>query len=180
MCRCIVCVDPGRAKAPHAPTRLSRRRAMQGGMLMAVSLAAGCQSTTRNNQPKGQPAGTAPITNTDPCATRLHDICGALLLYYVDHHRLPARIEELTEYPDFKDIREFRCPVSGQAYIYNPVGVVSPDQPTRVILYDPVPSHAGMRWGVSFAESHDAAPLVTKVIALPESYFSLNLRVPRS
>jgi hypothetical protein len=152
---------------------------MHSGLLLGASLAAGCQSTTRSNHAKGPPADTAPITNTDPCATRLHDICGAILFYYATRHHLPARLEELTALPGFEDIHEFRCPVSGQPYLYNPIGIVSPDQPTHIILYDPAPSHSGMRWAVSFVEPQGAAPPFTKVIALPESYFSLNLRVPK-
>ena len=179
MCRCHLCIVPVRPDAPASPIALSRRRLIQSGLLMGASLATGCQSTTRSTQPKVQPADPSAITATDPCATRLHDICGAILFYYATRHHLPARLDELTELPGFEDIREFRCPVSGQPYLYNPVGIVSPDQPTRVILYDPAPSHAGMRWAVSFVEPQGAAPPFTKVIAMPESAFSLNLRVPK-
>lgn len=177
MCRrnSIECFDP----RADERSLLSRRRLLHGGLLLGVSLAAGCQSTTRDDNARVTPVPSSAITNTDPCATRLHDICGAILFYYATRHRLPARLEELTELPGFEDVREFRCPASNQPYLYNAVGIVSPDQPARVILYDPAPSHAKMRWAVSIAEPQDAAPLVTKVIALPESYFSLNLRVPK-
>ena len=150
---------------------------MQGGLLLGASLVTGCQNTSVPQKPLPE---TSAISNTDPCATRLHDICGAILFYYATRQKLPARLEELTQLPGFEDIREFRCPVSGEPYLYNPIGIVTPEQPTRVILYDPAPSHAKMRWAVSIVEPPDAGPLVTKVIALPESAFSLNLRVPKS
>lgn len=127
--------------------------------------------TSGQGSPSPQPPG-AVISNTDACATRLHDLCGPLLLYYGIRHHLPEQLEELSRLPGFEGIRDFTCPVSGKPYVYDPDGTISSAPPSRVILYDPEPSHSGLRWAVSIIEPDGDAPLVTKVIALPEAYFS--------
>ena len=86
-------------------------------VVVLISALAGCQSTTtkqartepyirkapaadaqRNGaQPNKQDINT--ISNTDPCAMRLHDICGALLLYYQQNHTLPKRLDDLANSP---------------------------------------------------------------------------------
>lgn len=107
---------------------------------------------------------------------RLHDICGLLLLYYATHQQLPAHIEELARVPGFENVRDLTCPVSGQSYIYNPVGIVNSGAASRVVLYDPSPAHAGMRWAISIIEPKDRnSALISKVVALPESDFSLSM-----
>jgi hypothetical protein len=109
---------------------------------------------------------------------RLHDICGPLLLYYATNHHLPANLEELRQVPGFTLTEPFTCPVSQKPYVYNPIGVQTVGQPERIILHDPAPSHSGMRWAVSIIEpQRESDPLVTKVVGLPESYFTL--RIPR-
>ena len=101
---------------------------------------------------------------------RLHDLCGPLLMYYRLHQALPQRLAELKEMPSFGADVELTCPVSKQPYVYNAFGLPSPDKSERVIIYDATPAHSGFRWAVSIIEPKDAnAPLITKVIALPES-----------
>jgi hypothetical protein len=136
----------------------------------ALLLAAGCAGPASKPPPATQPALGSNRSNTDPCATRLHDVCGPLLLYFATHDRLPAKIDELRELPGF-DLPELICPVSKQPYVYNPVGLPGPEAGTQVILYDATPAHAGLRWGI--AVNHPAAgePLIAKVIALPHSPF---------
>jgi hypothetical protein len=129
------------------------------------------QATARPNTPDHT---GAPLSNTDPCATRLHDICEPLLLYYSVHHQLPARLDELRQLPGFEgDMLNFTCPVSHLPYVYNPIGILTMDDQPRIILYDPQPSHAGARWAVAIIEPQGNAPLVTKVVGLPESRFTL-------
>jgi len=153
-------------------------------LLLSLLLVAGCQSTTRETGrvPLPEPAAHDPaahprepvaqISNTDPCAMRLHDICEPLLLYYVMNHKLPDRLEDLRQMPDSANL-ELTCPVSHKKYLYNPVGLLDTESKSRVILYDPAPSHSGMRWAVSIIEpQQENGPLVTKVIALPESHFT--------
>jgi hypothetical protein len=158
----------------------TRRRLVCCGLLLAASLTGACQAPAGKPSPAAArapsaPAKQAPNSNTDPCAMRMHDICGPLLLYYAAHQELPARIEELAQVPGFENVRDFTCPASGQPYIYNPVGIVNSGAAARVVLYDPTPAHSGVRWAISIVEPEDErAPLVSKVVALPESAFSLN------
>jgi hypothetical protein len=146
------------------------------GVLAVTLLAAGCQGPGQTAPPSrtaaSQPADVAPITNTDACASRLHDLCGPLLLYYAIHKQVPDRIEELGQVPGFEEVRDFTCPVSGRPYVYNPAGPAGLEAGSRVIIYDALPSHSGMRWGVSVAAPGGGAPLIAKVIALPESRFA--------
>lgn len=143
---------------------------------MALVLLAGCQtenqtSSTRIN--RADQAPVAPISNTDACATRLHDVCGALLLFYATNDRLPVDLSELQRAPGSEDIPSFTCPVSGKPYVYNPGGIRMPEKASWVILYDPAPSHSNLRWAVSILEPVSGQPLVTKVVALPETFFLL-------
>src|SRR5688572_19141716 len=115
------------------------------------------------------------ITNTDPCASRLHDLCAPLLLYYATRQELPEQLEDLRRIPGYESA-QFTCPVSNQPYIYNPVGVQTVGQPARIVLYDPAPSHSGFRWAIAIIEPpRPTDPLITKVIGLPESHFSLRI-----
>jgi hypothetical protein len=128
--------------------------------------------------PERSGAKQIPISNTDPCATRLHDLCGPLLMYYRMHQALPQRLAELKEMPAFGAEVELTCPVSKQPYVYNAFGLPSQDKSERVIIYDATPAHSGFRWAVSIIEPQAAnAPLITKVIALPESQFQFNIPV---
>jgi len=142
----------------------------------AALLTTGCEGAGSKAAPgrasATQPADVAPITNTDACATRLHDLCGPLLLYYATRQDLPMSLDQLAGVPGFENVRDFTCPVSGQRYIYNPSGIAGLDPGSRVIIYDPAPSHSGIRWGVSILEPRPGAPLVAKVIGLPESRFA--------
>lgn len=116
------------------------------------------------------PAG--PSINTDPCATRMHDLCGPLLLYYLTNRRLPERLEELSTMLGADGTAPIACPVSNRPYVYNPDGLLMPETRSRVVIYDPAPSHYGIRWGVSIVEPQEpTGALVAKVIALPESTF---------
>jgi hypothetical protein len=157
------------------------------GLFFALIALAGCQSETKpvtawpRNPPVAQNTASAraaretavaPITNTDPCASRLHDICEPLFLYYIKHNKLPGRLEELREIPSFESL-ELICPVSKKPYLYNPIGITTSESRARIICYDAAPSHSGMRWAISIIEpQQDNGPLVSKVIALPESHFT--------
>lgn len=151
--------------------------AMAAGLLLA-----GCAG---DPQPAGDTAGrevrapadvpSAPITNTDPCAMRLHDASGGLLLYVRLYGRLPTTLEDLSELPEgILELPPMACPVSEQPYVYRPRGIHLAERDEHVVLHDPAPSHSGMRWAVTFTEPADGGAPVTKVIALPESFFLLH------
>jgi len=115
---------------------------------------------------------TGDITTTDPCANRLHDLAGSLLLYYAVKRKLPERAEELEQIGGPAGAGSLVCPVSNQPYVYNPKGVLSPDTKSRLILYDAAPSHAGRRWAISIVEPKAASDaLVAKVVLVPDAAF---------
>jgi len=149
-----------------------------GGFVLSVLLVAGCGPNAASGTaparraPATHLANPATITNTDPCANRLHDLCGPLLLYFNAQRRLPDKLEDLSQVPGFENIRDFTCPVSGKPYVYDPKGLAGLEPGSRVIIYDPLPSHSGMRWGVAVTIPGNDDPLIAKVIGLPESKFA--------
>jgi hypothetical protein len=160
-------------------------------MLLASVLLAGCgggarggsatppRSTGTSTGAVGESTSTgtpvAPITNTDPCASNLHDLCEPLLFYYLKNHRLPPRLEDLQGLPGFEGPMDLRCPVSHLPYVYNPAGILTAESRARIIAYDAAPSHSGMRWAISIIEPEDNGPLIARVVALPESHFQLTI-----
>ncbi len=117
------------------------------------------------------PTSTEKLTISAPCPTRLHDICGPLLIYLESNYRLPERIEELQQMPGFEAIGDFACPTSKQPYVYNRTGVIGANVAQRAVLYDARPSHAGYRWAIVVREATPNAPFIVDVVAWPESRF---------
>ena len=136
------------------------------GLALGLAVAAaicGCRTAT--------PAVRKPSTEMDPCAERLHEVCGYLLLHYAGHETLPenpADLQGVTSDP----LPPLVCPVSGKAYIYNRDGLEVPGRPGRLVLYDAAPTHGGMRWAVSAEVNGTNQPLTARVILLPESVFT--------
>ena len=129
---------------------------------------AGCQAS----KPK-QASGDALPTMTDPCAMRLHDLSGALLLYHATYHQLPPTLNDLRSIPDaVSPLETFNCPVSNQPYLYSQTGVAVAGQTGRVIVYDATPAHDGKRWAIEVLDSSPESPLVTKVDFPPRVSFS--------
>jgi len=154
--------------------RMLRRFAL----LMAVWIA-GCaapaeRTPAETRRPAPPPSPVEPITATDECATRMHDIAGGLLLFYAMHHDLPAKLEQLNTLAGFEDLGPYACPVSQRAYIYRPTGIYLAERNEQIILHDPAPSHSDFRWAISVNDPQAGAALVTRVIALPESFFLLH------
>jgi len=143
---------------------LDRNRACRAlALALAAAVLAGCQTAA--------PVVRKPSVVIDPCAERLHDVCGRLLLYHAAHKALPESLADL-QGPDDQPPTPMTCPASGEPYVYNREGLLIPGRPGRLVLYDPLPHASGMRWGV-FAEIADGnQPLAARVILLPESAFS--------
>ena len=170
-----------------AGERQFRRRATTASALIACVVAAGLSGCVPSkptvSRASGPPESQGPVefhpptppalSNTDPCAMRLHDLCGALLMYYFTNGRLPERLEDLAALPGDTEALNFTCPVSGKPYAYSYEGIRIPEQKTRVIIYDPTPAHLGMRWAVIIEEPERDKALITDVRALPESFFML-------
>lgn len=139
-------------------------------VLAAVSLI-GCGSN------KKKPEAAAPVVKRaigggplDVCANRLHDISGLLLQYYLINKRMPASLSDLAKLADADQPAVLTCPASGKPYIYDPVGFQVPDKAGVVSIYDPEPSHDGVRWAITL-EQTGSVP-TTKVVGIPETDFA--------
>ena len=147
--------------------------------LLALPVTAGCASTSSDGQPAALPASgddlkSVPITNTDACAMRLHDISGNLLLFELQERRMPDSLDELASMTGGPELPELVCPVSGRPYVYRRDAVYLQDQNAYVVLHDPAPSHSRIRWAVTYAPAAGAGVPTMKVVGLPESFFLLN------
>jgi hypothetical protein len=143
------------------------------GVSVLVSFAllgGGCQSSPSKKSSSRASAAKTLDVNTDPCAMRLHEISGALLLYYSIHRDLPPTIEALEKVPGATDSGPLVCPVSHLPYIYVPAGVPAPDGESQIVLADATPSHGGMRWAVTILPPANG-PLIAKVVPIPEPQF---------
>ena len=126
---------------------------------VVAALAIGCHTTA--------PEPSQPSIQLDPCAERLHDLCGHLLLYCSVHKKLPPTLEELaaTSSPASAPLV---CPLSKKPYVYDPVGLPIEGRPGRLVLYDPEPTHSGMRWGILAAAPTEGGLITANVILLSE------------
>lgn len=129
-------------------------------VMTAAAILGGCQTPTRNIREPG--------SVIDPCADRLHDICGHLLLYYSLNKRLPRTLDDCRAHSDAAAVPPFTCPVSGKPYLYRPEGLALPGRTGRLVLYDATPAHAEMRWGILISQAHGGGPLTTRVLLIPE------------
>jgi len=152
---------------------LKARIAIAAIVLLATGCAAPSSSTSTPRTPQAA-SPDVPI-NTDPCAQRLHELCGTLLLYYNTHHALPPTLAALAQAPGAKDAGDLACPASGQPYVYIPAGVPVDPPPSRVVLFDPTPAHGersggGKRFAIVIQPpSQPAGVLQARVIAIPEA-----------
>jgi hypothetical protein len=133
-------------------------------LLLTQTSCGSSQRTQPLNSDRGA-SSSARITNTDPCASQLHDIAGLLLAYYGLHHELPPTLGALSEVQTIYS-SQFICPASRKPYIYNSQGIATENG--LAIVYDAAPVHSGVRWAIAISEARGGA-LVAKVIALPES-----------
>ena len=153
-----------------------------GVFAVAFSLAlAGCQSQPAKPKPQAKavketPAKPPVVSKEDAavrdrCFERLSDIGGLFLMYGLSKRQLPATLDELRAVPGASNIGDFVCPASGQPYIYDPQGKPAPSGVGLVIVADPTPAHSGMRLCIVISENPKSGSMLTKVVALPESFF---------
>jgi hypothetical protein len=127
--------------------------------LVVAALAAGCQTAP--------PAPRRLGIQIDPCAERLHDLCGHLLLYYAAHGQLPPTLEDLKLDESLSPSPPV-CPISNKPYLYNPSGLSIPGRQGRLVLYDPEPTHSGMRWGILVTAPPGGGLMTANVILVSE------------
>jgi len=124
-------------------------------------LPAGCTFVPVKPQPR-----TTMDPALDPCASRLHDIAGSLLLYYAAHESLPADLSAVKQ-AGGEACPPLDCPVSGKPYLYSPMGLEIPGLPGRVVLYDAAACHEGNKWGLVVNQMGPGKPLQVQVLLLP-------------
>ena len=133
-------------------------------------------------QPKPRPAsregGAAARPAEDACATRLHDLCAPLLLYFVANKRLPERLEDLAPFAEAGSDLQTTCPTSGRPYVYVPGGLPRSGSGRVLLVYDAAPAHAGVRWVIVASPPQGDQPLSMWVMPFTEARFRLH--VPRS
>ena len=154
--------------------------------LLLVVMLWGCQSqpqpvpraqslptdSTPIETPTGRPLTPDEAVLSDPCAIQLHDISGALLMYYALHRRLPDQLDQITPLADIDTPLNFKCPVSHLEYLYSPTGLIAPGKSKRIIVYDAAPAHHGNRWCIVMAmQSREGAAQSMDVISVPEAVF---------
>ena len=144
--------------------KASRRIPIRLVLLMSMGFAAGCQSTGPVVQT------SAPVF--DPCAERLHEVSGQLLLYYSANQKLPASLDELRTVMGDEADKMCICPESGETYIYRPEGFPLPDVSGTLVLYDAVPVHNAGRWGIVVNSSAPRTPLTAGVVWINETVIS--------
>lgn len=136
--------------------------ALRPVMALALLLLPGCV-VTEPGRARRHPA-------LDPCAERLHDLSGKLLMHHAAHGEMPASLADLDS-PGKVAARELRtCPVTHTEYRYDPTGRELPGHPGRLIVYDATPAHDSGRWAVLLIRGR--APLTTRVVWLPEDAFT--------
>jgi hypothetical protein len=129
------------------------------GVLVAMA-AGGCQTSAPQTRKTG--------AEIDPCAERLHEICGHLLLYCSLNGKLPDELSDLKG-AEATPLPPLTCPTSGKPYVYNREGLPIPGRQGRLVVYDAAPSPAGKRWGILVDVVAGDRPLSARVILVPES-----------
>jgi hypothetical protein len=155
--------------------------------LLLVALIAGCkpqpEQRVGNDPLSGISSGEASLDTSvqtvspetavraAPCAARLQNIGGALLLYYATKKQMPQNLEELKPFADFDQPIELTCPVSNKPYLYAPNGLTAVGKEKRIVVYDAAPSHNGQRWCLFMVPAGPGNALAVEVRAVPEGLF---------
>jgi hypothetical protein len=152
------------------------------GFLSLAVLTTGCQPTTPIHTgavaistaplPTDRPATADEAVASDESASRLHDIAGAILTYYVENHqRLPNFLEEIKPFADPGTQLNLTSPSSGQPYIYSPAGLFADGQSKRIIVWEPKPNKQGMRWCLLMPHMAPGTAIIPEVVPIPEKVF---------
>jgi hypothetical protein len=117
-------------------------------------------------KPSGSAAGAV-----EPCAARLQDISGALLLFFQEHNRLPDTLDELRPMNAFGAPLQFVCPTNGQPYVYATAPVQGDPGARWILMYDATPLHDGHRWVILGRPPQGRQPVSMWVVSLDEKTF---------
>ncbi len=152
-------------------------------LLTILVTLAGCQTTTVTESPNRGRTRVEGTQQTDrssvsadqavasePCAARLHDVAGALLLYYAVNKQLPPTLADLQDSVGADMLLDFTCPDSKLPYVYVPNGLRHPDRPKVIILHDPI-QVKGKRWCILVQPGGPGTAQSLEVLAIPEPLF---------
>ena len=161
---------------------ITRRRGRRIGTtalpgVIASLLLVGCAANPKQAKTSDTPAtpskpGGALISNNDPSAIKMHDIEGAILMYFAINKTLPEHIADALPLAD--EPLDLKVPGSLTEYIYTRDGIKLQDQEARYILYEPAPMHSGFRLAIKLNDPEPFKALVMQVIPVPESFFLLH------
>ncbi len=145
------------------------------GIGFSIALA-GCTTTiVSNNRPavasEDGPRTVDHAVASDPCAAHLHDISGAMLLYYAVNRELPKSLDDLKSMADFDAPLDLNCPTSKETYTYVPGGLETPGKSKFIILHDASPAHGGGRWCILMEPAKGRAAPSMEVLLIPEPIF---------
>ena len=111
-----------------------------------------------------------PDSLTDVCAARLHDVEGAMLLYYVKNKKMPETLDDLKE--GYGADLALSCARTGESFRYFGGGLAAPDKKQRIVAWDPTPMGARkFRWCLVVSPSKPGS-IVTDVIPIAENIFN--------
>ena len=98
----------------------------------------------------------------------MENINEALLIYVHVNQQMPATLDDLRSVsgPDLVLVSP-----TGKPYGYVPSGLVIPNSPKRLIVYDPDELPNNRRWCILITEFRTGAALVSEVTDLPEGVF---------
>jgi hypothetical protein len=151
------------------------------GIVSLETLMGGCQTTTTRDPavgvaetqlPSDRAATPDETVGSDESASRLHDIEGAILNYYIhNHYRLPNFLEDVKSFADIGTDLNFNSPSSGEPYVYSPDGLFAIGQEKRIIVWDPKPNQKGFRWCILMPPMQQGVAIVPEVVPIQEKLF---------
>lgn len=161
-------------------------RALLATAALLIAVSAGCQQNrprspydySEHAGPKPSPVKTPdqyPVRDrpsiSDLSSERLHEIEGALLLFYSAHGRPPAELSELQESPDPDVPLSLVSPVKNKPYVYIRGGLQSPGKSLRIYVYDPTPLPDGSLRCLLMPEFKRGTPSTSQVLLVPPEVF---------
>jgi hypothetical protein len=122
--------------------------------------------------PTNRPPTQDEAVASDLSASRLHDIVGAILVYYIrNHNRLPDTLEDVRPFADLGTELNFISPSSGLPYEYSAGGLLAAGQEKRIIVWDPSPNKQGLRWCILMPPMAPGKPIIPEVVPIQEKAF---------
>jgi hypothetical protein len=165
---------------------------MNGCRVLAVALLlslGACQTTTKKIDPFPPPlqttvrvngantaGSTAPKTSDisfapDSCASRLQDIEGTMIQFWLLNKQLPAHLEDLRSVLDPGQTLELTCAGSNEPFVYVRSGLRSLGRKSAIFVYSPTPARDGSYWCLLAEDPRVGSNWILDVQAVPPTLF---------